>query len=61
MTKNIIIQTNNDAKAFQDNMNIINEELGNRVFATQTHITVVDIDILYTAVFFVRDEVKKSE
>jgi hypothetical protein len=42
-------------------MNIINEELGNRVFATQTHITVVDIDILYTAVFFVRDEVKKSE
>jgi hypothetical protein len=59
MTKNIIIQTKNDAKAFQDNMNIINEELGNRVFATQTHVTVVGIDILYTAVFFVRDEVKQ--
>lgn len=56
MTKNLIIQTSNGAQDFQEQMNIINNELGSKVFATQTHLTVVEGVVVYTAVFFVRED-----
>ena len=55
MTKNIIIQVKNNAKTFEEQMNIINNEFGSKVFATQTHVTLVSVDLLYTAVFFIRE------
>jgi hypothetical protein len=55
MTKNLIIQIKNDVVALQNLMNVVNEEQGSKIFATQTHITVVGPDILYTAVFFIRE------
>lgn len=55
MTKNLIIQTTKGTQDFEEQMNIVNNEYGQKVFATQTHVTVVGPDVLYTAVFFVRE------
>lgn len=50
-THNIVIQAETLTK-FQDGMNEINDKYN--VFATQTHVTKIGGNILYTAVFFVR-------
>lgn len=56
MTKNLIVQTDKSAQDFQEQMNTINSELGKKVFATQTHLTVVNDVLVYTAVFFVHED-----
>jgi hypothetical protein len=54
MTKNRVIQKESISE-FEQALNQINTEYENKVFATQTHVTVIGGTAKYTAVFFIKD------
>lgn len=57
MTRNEVIQSESIAD-FETQMNAKNVKYGKSIFATQTHVTPVagGTKIVYTAIFFIRDE-----
>lgn len=62
MTTNKVI-TADTAFEFEQKLNAVNKELGSRIFATQTHVTMTALvgehtsapQLRYTAIFFVRE------